>query len=807
MPRPMFDAFSYSVACAKLATDACVALEAEGSLTKEDGDRIIDAVEGGDADTYLLAFASSMAETHPAWFVERACKRLKLREFSGEQQLALPAPTDAIAPATQQPQLPPPPDPTTVVQTHHNDSTTFTALIKNGVELERRIHMLPPETQTEPPQVNLTDEPITNTENDLLVSSKSREREDLERQQRKEELICGVCKFRAKSAAGLKAHTRRCVLKKPFPNSGHINDEEEEEQVVAASTLTAIQGSQSNAHKDGFDDELMGDPDDRRRLANMSERDRERILTERSDARKATETRSKVMDMAERARSKHVVDDRIALTKIVEYVKKHKSGKKPGKRLPIGISRVVAVAHTGAYKLERAMKGEDVQRWWVERGSMRYDVNDFFELSDDESDDEYQQIQQEPPQDNAKINALKKERATAQRQLESHQRLVEMTSGGRRPELSYVTDEESDDAMNERTHELACLDVFDKLGHVIEGNVVLSDDARRYECDTSWSCVMDCEEALPPNIRAYKYMGHDTKGFVFVVKGGKRPEGNLKLTWMYFPRRFSEILNEINEYVATVGAENAAIIQTLLQVYAEHGVLACTKRGLNIPGVCSKPCERCWPRIQKWEQELGNGKWVKPPKKKANGDWPLEHLKQLTAEVGGEYDDSDIDEPRLEDAMSKFMKEPEHSFYTMEQCMAEYERIVGEHKSYKMLETVLVELVHSDHDDTSVGAETRPIHWPSKIFSLSHRRECYNILLPFGVGPEGYFVIDPDGDKYAAYDKELSERLAVVSSTRLCKVDVSELSKYIDNNLSALSSRTAKIQMKKVFLELQKNDE
>ena len=799
MPRPMFDAFSYSVACAKLATDACVALVTEGGLTKEDGDRIIDAVEGGDAT--LLASASSMAETHPAWFVERACKRLKLREFSGEQ-LALPAPTDAIAPATQQPQLPPPPDPATVVRTHHTEGTVMTDLNEGGKELMRMIHVLPPETQTAPPQVNLTDEPVANTENDLLVSGKPRGREELERQQRKEELICGVCKFRAKSAAGLKAHTRRCVLKKPFPTSGHINDDDEEQVDMAASTLTAIQGSQSNAHEDGFDDELMGDPEDRRRLANMSERDREMILAERSDARKATETRRKVMEMAERARSTHVVDDRIALTKIVEYVKKHKSGKKPGKRLPIGISRVVAAAHTGP----GTPRGEDVQQWWVERGSMRYDVNDFLSES---SDDEYQQIQQEPPQDNAKINALKKERAAAQRQLESHQRLVEMTSGGRRPELSYITDEESDDAMNERAHELACIDFFEKLGHVIEeGNVVLSDDARRYECDTSWSCVMDCEEALPPNIRAYKYMGHDTKGFVFVVKGGKRPEGNRKLTWMYFPRRFSEILNEINEYVATVGAENAAIIQTLLQVYAEHGVLACTKRGLNIPGICSKPCERCWPRIQKWEQELGNGKWVKPSKKKkANGDWPLEHLKQLTTEVGGEYDDSDIDEPRLENAMSKFMEEPEHSLYTMEQCMAEYERIVSEHKSYKMLETVLVELVHGDHDDTSVGAETRPIHWPAKIFSLSHRRECYNILLPFGVGPEGYFVIDPDGDKYAAYDKELSERLAVVSSTRLCKVDVSELSKYIDNNLSALSSRTAKIQMKKVFLELQKNDE
>ncbi len=803
MPRPMFDAFSYREACARLVTDACVALATEGSLTKEDADRIIDAAEGGDAT--LLASASSMAETHPAWFVERACKRLKLREFSEEQLLALPAPTDAIAPATQQQQLPPPPDLTTVVQTHHNDSTTFTTLKKNGVELERRIYMLPPETQTAPPQVDLTDEPVANTENDLLVSGKSREREDLERQKRKEELICGVCKFRAKSAAGLTAHTRRCVLKKPFPNSGHINDDDEEQVDMAASTLTAIQGSQSNAHEDGFDDDLMGDHEDRRRLADMSELERERILTERSDARKAMETRRKVMEMAERARSKHVVDDRIALTKIVEYVKKHKSGKKLGKRLPIGISRVVAAAHTLARGRPR---GEDVQQWWVERGFRRYDVNDFVES--DESDDEYQQIQQEPvpvSQDNAKINALKKERAAAQRQLKSHQRLVEMTSsGGRRPELSYVTDDEGDDAMNERAHGLACLDFFKKLGRDIEGSVVLSDDARRYECDTSWSCVMDCEEALPPNIRAYKYTGHDTKGFVFVVKGGKRPEGNRKLTWMYFPRRFSEILNEINEYVATVGAENAAIIQTLLQVYAEHGVLACTKRGLNIPGVCSKPCERCWPRIQKWEQELGNGKWVKPSKKKANGDWPLEHLKQLTTEVGGEYDDSDIDEPRLEDAMSKFMKEPEHSFYTMEQCMAEYERIVGEHKSYKILETVLVELVHSDHDDTSVGAETRPIHWPAKIFSLSHRRECYNILLPFGVGPEGYFVIDPDGDKYAAYDKELSERLVVVSSTRLCKVDESDLSKYIDANLSALSSRTAKIQMKKAFLELQKNE-
>lgn len=207
MPRPMFDAFSYREACARLVTDACVALATEGSLTKEDADRIIDAAEGGDAT--LLASASSMAETHPAWFVERACKRLKLREFSEEQLLALPAPTDAIAPATQQPQLPPPPDLTTVVQTHHNDSTTFTTLKKNGVELERRIYMLPPETQTAPPQVDLTDEPVANTENDLLVSGKSREREDLERQKRKEELICGVCKFRAKSAAGLSDLQRR----------------------------------------------------------------------------------------------------------------------------------------------------------------------------------------------------------------------------------------------------------------------------------------------------------------------------------------------------------------------------------------------------------------------------------------------------------------------------------------------------------------------------------------------------------------------------------------------------------------------
>ena len=161
-----------------------------------------------------------------------------------------------------------------------------------------------------------------------------------------------------------------------------------------------------------------------------------------------------------------------------------------------------------------------------------------------------------------------------------------MTSGGRRPELSYITDEESDDAMNERAHELACIDFFEKLGHVIEeGNVVLSDDARRYECDTSWSCVMDCEEALPPNIRAYKYMGHDTKGFVFVVKGGKRPEGIVVSSrGCIFLAVFSEILNEINEYVATVGAENAAIIQTLLQVYAEHGVLACTKRGAQHSG-------------------------------------------------------------------------------------------------------------------------------------------------------------------------------------------------------------------------------
>jgi hypothetical protein len=161
MPRPMFDAFSYREACARLVTDACVALATEGSLTKEDADRIIDAAEGGDAT--LLASASSMAETHPAWFVERACKRLKLREFSEEQLLALPAPTDAIAPATQQQQLPPPPDLTTVVQTHHNDSTTFTTLKKNGVELERRIYMLPPETQTAPPQVDLTDEPVANT--------------------------------------------------------------------------------------------------------------------------------------------------------------------------------------------------------------------------------------------------------------------------------------------------------------------------------------------------------------------------------------------------------------------------------------------------------------------------------------------------------------------------------------------------------------------------------------------------------------------------------------------------------------------
>ena len=63
----------------------------------------------------------------------------------------------------------------------------MTDLNEGGKEVMRMIHVLPPETQTAPPQVNLTDEPVANTENDLLVSGKPRGREELERQQRKED--------------------------------------------------------------------------------------------------------------------------------------------------------------------------------------------------------------------------------------------------------------------------------------------------------------------------------------------------------------------------------------------------------------------------------------------------------------------------------------------------------------------------------------------------------------------------------------------------------------------------------------------
>ena len=729
MPRPMFDAFSYSVACAKLATDACVALVTEGSLTKEDGDRIIDAVEGGDAT--LLASASSMAETHPAWFVERACKRLKLREFSGKQQLALPAPTDAIAPATQQPQLPPPPDLTTVVQTHHNDSTTVTALIKNGVELERRIHVLPPETQTAPPLVNLTDEPIANTENDLLVS-KARGREDLElySEKRKEDLICGVCKFRAKSVAGLKVHMRSCLSKKSFPNSGRINDGEEELDMVAASTLTAIQCSQ---HGDGFADDLMGDSEDRRRLADMSELERERILTERSDARKAMETRSKVMAMAAQVRSKRVaspkgkkkhqstsqdVDESVAWSKIIDHF-----GREPPPRrrfLPTDLAAVIVKSHLDVGK---TLGAQNVQDWWHKNRTQYEDRRKQYEADEDE---EYEQLESESDEP-----------------------------------IEYEGYEE----LNEYEH--TCKQYFDKINFLEDGIDMPSNSSWQRDLRPPYPTI-------PQKILDHTFDGAETNGLVHLIKGGRRPShedpGTTVYTWLYFPRKFADVVAEAEEYVKDVGVDNVEFILPLVKNYGEFGRLVCSKKGTNkkTVGVCfTRPCERCWPYLQKWEQSWGGGAWKQ---RSRDTYWKTAHLHALTGAVG-EYiedhcNDNKDDDVSLRTMMDYVSSDSALNGYTVEDCIVEYRNLLKEHTHTKAFDNVLVKVFH--RDGGTENEKPKEIYWPARIYSIGVLKECYHIKFVHGKVIEGYYVQTEGGaQSEPAYVADEDQYIADVPETSI----------------------------------------
>ena len=77
----------------------------------------------------------------------------------------------------------------------------------------------------------------------------------------------------------------------------------------------------NDPHGDGLDDDLMGDEDDRARLRAMTELERETMMLERSERRRAIESRRRIMEMA--ARSKRSVSDqrtgaRTALEKLAE---------------------------------------------------------------------------------------------------------------------------------------------------------------------------------------------------------------------------------------------------------------------------------------------------------------------------------------------------------------------------------------------------------------------------------------------------------------------------------------------------------
>ena len=735
MPRPMFDAFSYSVACAKLATDACVALVTEGSLTKEDGDRIIDAVEGGDAT--LLASASSMAETHPAWFIERACKRLKLREFSGEQ-LALPAPTNAIAPATQQQQLPPPPDPATVVRTHYTEGTVMT---EDENRVVRMIHVLPPETQTAPPLVNLTDEPIANTENDLLVS-KARGREDLEKQQqRKEGAICGICNlFRAKSVAGLKVHMRSCLLKlkKSLPNSDDSDsDSEEEEQVdMAASTLTLIQG---NKHEDGFDDDLMGDSEDRRRLADMSELERERILTERSDARKAMETRSKVMAMAAQVRSKRVaspkgvkkrkvvkmkrlptsqdVDESVAWSKIIDHF-----GREPPPRrrfLPTDLAAAIVKSHLDAGK---TLSAQNVQNWWQENRTQYDDRRKQHEANEDE---EYEKLDEYEP--------------------------VEYE-----PEPVIQLDE----------YQKACKQYFDKINFLEDGIDMPSNSSWQRDLRPPYPTI-------PQKILDHTFDGAETNGLVHLIKGGRRPShedpGTTVYTWLYFPRKFADVVAEAEEYVKDVGVDNVEFILPLVKNYGEFGRLVCSKKGTNkkTVGVCfTRPCERCWPYLQKWEQSWGGGAW----KRSRDTYWKTAHLHALTGAVG-EYiedhcNDNKDDDVSLRTMMEYVSSDSALNGYTVEDCIVEYRNLLKEHTHTKAFDNVLVKVFH--RDGGTENENPKEIFWPARIYSIGVLKECYHIKFVHGKVIEGYYVQTEGGaQSEPAYVADEDQYIADVPETSI----------------------------------------